>query len=210
MMNLAGPALRGRPLARAWFRTVTAAEFAGFAVPAAVGALTADAEPALAVGALLAAGALEGSMLGWGQAMVLGRALTGLSRRRWIWATAAAAVLAYIIGLAPSTFASSLASFPVWAVAATSAVLGTALLASIGTAQWLILRHHVARAGRWIVATALAWLVGLAVFLAFTMPLWQPGQALALTILIGLAGGLLMAATTSAVTGRALRRLLPE
>ena len=69
---------------------------------------------------------------------------------------------------------------------------------------------HVVRAGRWIVATALAWLAGLAVFLAFTMPLWQPGQALALTILIGLAGGLLMAATTAAVTGRALCRLLPR
>jgi hypothetical protein len=63
-------------------------------------------------------------------------------------------------------------------------LLGAALLASIGTAQWLILRRHVTGALRWVGTTALAWLVGLGVFLGFAMPLWQPGQPLALTIAI--------------------------
>jgi hypothetical protein len=40
------------------------------------------------------------------------------------------------------------------------------------------------------------------------MPLWQPGQPAALIISIGVAGGLLMAATTALLTGAALRRLL--
>jgi hypothetical protein len=40
------------------------------------------------------------------------------------------------------------------------------------------------------------------------MPLWQPGQATALIIGVGVAGGLLMAATTALLTGVALRRLL--
>jgi hypothetical protein len=57
-------------------------------------------------------------------------------------------------------------------------------------------------------ASALAWLAGLAAFLAFAMPLWQPGQRLAQVVAIGLAGGLLMAATMAAVTGFALVRLL--
>src|SRR4051812_7560177 len=70
-----------------------------------------------------------------------------------------------------------------------------------GTAQWLILRRHVRRAGRWILATAVAWTAGLAVFLGFTMPLWRPGQPAAAVIAVGLAGGLLMAATTSVTTG---------
>ncbi|WP_267909927.1 hypothetical protein [Nucisporomicrobium flavum] len=41
------------------------------------------------------------------------------------------------------------------------------------------------------------------------MPLWHPGQALILIIAIGTAGGLAMAATMAAVTGVAVRRLLP-
>lgn len=83
----------------------------------------------------------------------------------------------------------------------------TSLLASIGTAQWLILRRHVDRAAWWVVATALAWLAGLGVFFGISSPLWQQGQPVEVVILIGLGGGLLMAATSSVVTGLALRRL---
>jgi hypothetical protein len=46
------------------------------------------------------------------------------------------------------------------------------------------------------------------VFLGFAMPLWQPDQPLRLIIAISVAGGLLMAATTSLITGAVLRRLL--
>jgi hypothetical protein len=204
----ATPALRGSPLWSAWFRIVTASEFLGFAVPAVVGALTAGSAPAMAVPALLAAGAVEGTMLGWGQATVLRRALPDLKRARWIVATAAAAVLAYGIGVIPSSFGEALASWPTGLLVPVVGVLGTVLLLSIGTAQWLVLRHHIPSAGRWIAVTAVAWLVGLAVFMGFTMPLWQPGQPIAYTVLIGVAGGLLMAATTSAITGAGLRRLL--
>ncbi|MFG1643536.1 hypothetical protein ACGFMK_24850 [Amycolatopsis sp. NPDC049252] len=49
--------------------------------------------------------------------------------------------------------------------------------------------------------------LGLAVFLGVTTPLWRPGQHAFTTIAIGVLGGLLMAATTSAVTAVALRRL---
>jgi hypothetical protein len=58
-------------------------------------------------------------------------------------------------------------------------------------------RHHRARRP-----------VGLGVFLGFAMPLWQPGQPLVLTIVIGVGGGLLMAATGSLITGVTLRRVL--
>lgn len=204
----ARPLLSGGALVRRWFWTVTVAEFVGFAVPAVVGALTATAVPAVSLPAVLAAGAVEGGMLGWGQVNVLRRALPGMRRRPWIVATAAAAMLAYAIGLAPSTFAGSIESWPMVALVPGAAVLGGALLATIGTAQWSILRHHVRQAGRWIATTALAWLVGLAVFLGFSMPLWQPGQPLALVVGIGIVGGLLMAATTSLISGTALRWLL--
>ncbi|GAA3336395.1 hypothetical protein GCM10020358_08400 [Amorphoplanes nipponensis] len=200
--------LRGRALFRAWFPVVTAAEMLGFAVPALVGALTAASRAWVSVPALLLAGAVEGAVLGAGQAAVLSRAVPGLSRRRWVLATAGGAVVAYAIGLTPSTAADAISGWPPLLLATLGAGLGLALLATIGVAQWWVLRRHVPHAYRWIVATGLAWLAGLAVFLGFAMPLWQPGQPLALVLAIGVAGGLLMAAAMAAVTGAALRRLL--
>lgn len=195
-------------LFRRWFLIVTLAEFLGFSVPATIGALTADAPTALALPALLAAGAVEGAVLGAGQAAVLRRALPGISAARWVTATAGGAVLAYLVGLAPATWGAAITTWPPLPMIAALALLGCVLLGSIGTAQWLVLRHHLPRAARWIATTALAWLLGLAVFLVFATPLWQPGQPLALIVLIGVGGGLLMAATAAAVTGWALRRLL--
>ena len=186
---------------------VTAAEFTGFIAPAVVGAVTANQQAGTAVPALLAAGAVEGSMLGWGQATVLRRVLPDLSRPRWIAATAGGAVLAYLAGSAPSTAHDArLSPVPFILVVA---VAGVVLLLSLGGSQWFVLRHLVPRAGRWVAATAGAWMLGLVVFLGFTMPLWHAGQPLALIVLIGAAGGLLMAAVTSAVTGSALRWIVP-
>jgi hypothetical protein len=113
-----------------------------------------------------------------------------------------------LIGLSPSTFAATWSGWPPVLLAVVALVLGAALLASIGTAQWLILRRILDRTGRWIVATAIAWTAGLASFLVFAMPLWRPGQPMALIMAIGVAGGLLMAAVTSAITGHALRRMI--
>jgi hypothetical protein len=187
---------------------VTLAELLGFTVPAVVGALTAASSARVSVPALLLAGAVEGAVLGAGQAVVLRRALPGLSRRRWVGATAVGAVLAYAIGLTPSVAADPVAGWPPPLLAALGAVLAVALLATIGVALWWVLRRHVPAAHRWIPATGLAWLAGLTVFLAFATPLWQPGQPLGVVVAIGAAGGLLMAAAMAAVTGVALRRLL--
>jgi hypothetical protein len=199
--------LRGRRLAWTWFLLVTVAEFFGFAIPATAGALTAGSTAAVTLPVLFLAGAAEGAALGAGQALVLRRAVPAVNTRRWVTATAAAASFAYLVGLAPSTWAGRLRDWPPVVLWPVVTILGLALLFSIGFAQWLILRRHVARSARWIATTAGAWLLGLAVFLGVTMPLWQPGQSLPTTIAIGVLGGLLMAATTSAVTALAVRRL---
>ncbi|WP_329000913.1 hypothetical protein OHA18_41590 [Kribbella sp. NBC_00709] len=200
--------LRGRALVWRWFRTVTLAELLGFSVPALVGATVSNSRPAVALPALLLAGSVEGAMLGLGQAAVLRRALPELRTRTWIIATSLAAAFAYLLGLTPSMLANSISDWPIPLVVAGSVVLGLALLASIGAAQWLVLRNLVSGSSSWIATTALAWLAGLAIFLGFAMPLWQPGQPLILIIAIAIAGGFLMAATSSAITGTALRRLL--
>ncbi|BCY09411.1 hypothetical protein [Actinoplanes sp. L3-i22] len=189
----------------AWVATVTVAEFAGFAVPATAGALTAWSAAPVAAGTLLMAGAVEGMLLGWGQAVVLRRVLSGFPVRRWATVTAAAAVLAYGIGLLPSSFAGVWPHWPLALLIPVAVLLGLALLNSVGVAQWTVLRHLVPRPGRWVLASACGWLAGLTVFLAFTMPLWHPGQALGVVILIGVAGGLLMAGTMAAVTGVVVR-----
>lgn len=84
-----------------------------------------------------------------------------------------------------------------------AAVAGIAVLLSLGTAQWFVLRDHFPGAHLWVWANALAWGAGLLVFAAVTTPLWQPGRPPVLVALIGALGGLLMAA----VTGAALTRL---
>lgn len=200
--------LHGRRLRRRWIAVVTAGEFAGFSVPATVAAVTAQAPAAVTLPAVLAAGAVEGAVLGASQAIVLRRAVRGIRPWWWIGATGAAAVVAYAIGMLPSTLGERLTQVPPMLTAGAAAALPTVLLASIGFAQWLVLRQVVRRSAWWITITAAAWTAGLGLFLAFTMPLWHPGQPLAATIVIGIVGGLLMAATTAAITGEGLRRLL--
>ncbi|HEY2192302.1 MAG TPA: hypothetical protein VGH76_08375 [Actinomycetospora sp.] len=207
------PAPAAAPLWWTWFASVTVAEVVGFCVPLAVGALTADAGPAdagpaVAVPALLAAGAVEGAVLGAGQAVVLSRVLPRLRARDWVLATAAAAVLCYALGLLPSVAAGTWASWPPALLVVVTVALGAALFATMGTAQWWVLRHHVARAALWIPVTAVAWLVGLGAFLGLAMPWWNPGQPTTEVLAIGLVAAVVMAATVAAITGWAVVRLL--
>lgn len=184
---------------RLWVPVVTLAELLGFATPAVAGALTATASPLLSVPTVVAAGAVEGAMLGAGQAVVLRRVLTGFPVWRWITNTSIAAAVAYLLGMLPS-----LTPAPV----VTAAVVALPLLLAIGTAQWLVLRGRQPWALGWVVATAVGWLAGLAVFLLVATPLWAPGQPLLVTILVGLGASVLMAATVAVMTGLALRRFI--
>lgn len=203
------PALRGADLAWCWFLVVTVAEVVGFVAPAVVGALTADAATAVTLPALLMAGAVEGALLGAGQAAVLRHALPGLVPAAWIVATTLGAVVAYLLGLVPSLTAAVWTGRPLALLLPVAVVLGLVLLTSIGAAQWWLLRRLLDRAAWWIAATALAWLVGLSVFLTVATPLWRAGQPVWLTVLIGLGAAVLMAASMAAVTGVALARGLP-
>jgi hypothetical protein len=191
-----------------WFRNVTVGECAGFAMPAAVGAVTAHAVGAVSVPLLVLAGAVEGALLGWFQARVLRSVVDGFPVARWTAVTATATALAWAIGLTPSLAGSWLSGLPLWALVPLVAVGSVVLLVSIGTAQWTVLRGLVPDAGRWVWGTALAWLVAIGVFVAVTTPLWQPGQDVATIVLIGVLGGLLMATTVAALTGLLVVRVV--
>lgn len=195
---------------RAWIGSVTAGEFVGFCVPALVGALGWDAAPALVLPALVAAGALEGAVLGWSQARVLRRRLPGLSARRWVAGTAAAAALAWGIGLTPSAAHAVWAAWPTPVLALSASAAGAALLCSIGFAQWLELRRQVPRSGSWVLASAAAWCAGLLAFTGVSSPLWHEGQSVLLIAVIGAVGGLAMAVAMAVVTGFAMAHLLGD
>jgi hypothetical protein len=186
-----------------------AREAAGFCAPALAGGFSAAAglSNGATGAALLAAGAVDGYALGAAQSWALRTAVPDLPGRAFAAATAVAAVLAYAIGLAPSTLGERIRDVPL-AVAVPVAVLGgIALLASIGTAQWLVLRHAGYDVRWWIATTAGGWLAGLTVFTAVATPLWRPGQPAPLIVAIGILAGVLMAATVAATTGFAALRL---
>jgi hypothetical protein len=197
------------PLWRRWTLATTLGETAGFCAPAVAGGLAATAgwSTAATVVALLLAGAVEGYALGAAQAWALRTAVSALSGRAFAAATAAAAVLAYAIALAPSTLGDAIRELPLVVTVPAAATGGLALLASIGTAQWLVLRRAGLDVPWWIATTAGGWLAGLTVFMAVVTPLWQPGQPVPVVVAIGVFAGVLMAATVAATTGLAVLRL---
>ncbi|MBG0816610.1 hypothetical protein [Planomonospora sp. ID82291] len=199
-----GPGAGGaRGLWRRWFLATLAGEIAGFALPAVVAALvvgSARLGPLAQVFLLVLAGAGEGALLGLGQAYALRGALPSVPTRTWVRATAAGATVAWTIGSVPVLLGEGLTAVP-WPLLA---VMGPALLVSMGLFQWRVLRGRVAGAWRWIVASTGGWCMGLAAFGLVTTPLWQPGQSPPLVVLIGMLGAVAMAATVAAVTGTTL------
>lgn len=185
-----------------WLLWVTAGEFAGFLVPTVVAALTSSGP------LLVLAGVVEGMVLGGAQCLVLRRVIPRVNVRDWIGVTALAAGLAWAIALFAVHNEEPLRSLPPAVLLPLAAIAGIGVVLSIGVGQWFVLRRHVDRAFRWVWLTGAAWCAGLLVFATFTSPLWRLGQPTVLVILIGAAGGLLMAATMAFITGAALAYLL--
>jgi hypothetical protein len=190
---------------RRWFLATTAGEFLGFAGPAVLGAFAFDLPLPAETAVLVAAGCVEGAVLGLAQGLVMHRAHPAISVARWSAATAVGGGAAWLTAMGGVALIQSTVG-DVLRVAAL-AVLGVVLLLTIGVAQWWLLRAVAPAAWRWIPATAAAWIAGLLVFTGVTTPLWQPGQPVGLIVAIGVLGGLVMAATMAAVTGWAFVRV---
>jgi len=200
-----------RALRRRWLAATFLGETLGFLVPVLAVVLGVNSWNAGArFLALVLAGAGEGAVLGAAQTRVLRRVLPAFPSTAWTLRTAGAAGLAWAIGLAPSSSADIWQAWPPAVGVGVAVGAGLVLLLSIGTAQWTVLRRHVPAAARWIGWTAVAWLAGLTVFLLVATPLWQPGQQVWLSALIGALAGSLMALTMAAVTGRGLVHLLDD
>jgi hypothetical protein len=200
--------IRDDPRYRRWVVATTCGELAGFTIPAIVGATATGAGIGQSASTVLLvlAGVGEGTILGWAQSQVLRRELPELRTGDWIRATAAGAAAAWTIGMLPSTFHAQLLGLWPPMLIALGTLTGVLLLASIGFAQWLVLRRHVEGSGSWIVANALAWIAGLAVvFAALGI---APGDSPVLIAAFGVVGGLGMGLTVALITGLFLVRLL--
>lgn len=147
------------PWKRDWLKACTVGELVGFVPPAITGAVlvAVDAPELLLVAGLVAAGALEGLVLGWAQSRVLLWLIPGISG--WEAATAIAAGLAWLAGMGGSSLVGAvgaralLVALPGW-------IIG---LLAMGVLQSLRLRRVVADATSWIPATTVAWLTGVAI-----------------------------------------------
>jgi hypothetical protein len=179
-------------------------------------ALTGVAAALVAFAAAVASGLIEATLVGLAQHWAMGPWFPAITRRSWWLATAAGALLAYVLGYLPSTIinlmqASDAAAAPVSeppqaVVLLLAAGMGAVTGAILSAAQVLALRTSVPRAGWWIPANMLAWAVGLPiVFAAIDLAFAQP--ALWRSVMV-MAGALLgMGAVVGAINGLALVRL---
>lgn len=181
-----------------WVLANASAEFVGLTSTLAMAAgtfavndrVTVLVALSMALGVAVLGAAVEGLAVGTAQWLVLRRALPLLPWRSWALATAAGALVAWLLGMLPSTLLSAAGA----AQAATSgaastpsaaepslalqlllaAGMGAVLGPVLGVPQWLVLRRFVERAGWWVLANVMAWMAGMPmVFLA--TGLIQPG-----------------------------------
>ena len=138
--------------------------------------LLVQAEPALGAVAptilgVLAATAIEGSLVGTAQWLVLRRPLPKLHWYVWVGATALGAGIAWTLGMLPSTVlfagpeSTTAAPGPMsdLVIYALAAALGLAAGATLSIPQGWVLRQYVPKASWWVLANALAWMLGMVV-----------------------------------------------
>jgi len=121
--------------------------------------------------AVLAGTFIEGMVVGTAQWLVLRRPINSIRWRVWVLATALGAFVAWTLGMIPSSFmfagadsggaaSAQMSDLMVYTLAA---VMGFVLGSILGVPQWLVLRHHLPKAGWWVLANALAWMVGMVI-----------------------------------------------
>ena len=201
----AQPGLRLAGLRLRWTVAFVAGELVGFIPPAVTGAVLGSlgvGDVALVAGLVLA-GVLEGAAIGAAQAWVLRGVLPALPFGHWVLATALGATLAWLAGMGGVALVQAVGP-AAWVVVGPAMVVG---LFAMGTLQWLVLRRHVPRSGRWVPVTSGAWLLGVMIpvaALSLAPDSWPPAALMVLGVLAAVA----MGATVGLLTGGTLVRLL--
>lgn len=174
----------------------------------------------LALGVALAGAAVEGTVVGGAQALVIRRAIPAFKPWHWIRATMIGAFAAWALGMLPSTIIASITASGVAASSGGSpadlaltdqlvlaAFMGAALGPFLGVPQWLELKEYVEHAGYWVWANCAAWAVGMpVVFLGMqVVGTGTPMSAVVAVLAVSLLAG---GAAVGAIHGVVLVRLL--
>ncbi len=152
----------------------------------------------------VSSGPIEATLVGLAQHWAMRPWFPALTRRQWWLAALVGALLGYVLGWLPPTLINlgeqsgplgqaPMAEPPQAAVLLLAAGLGAAAGAVLSFAQWLALRKSASRAGLWIPANMLAWMVGMPLIF-WGIDASQKGQPLPVALLI-MAGVLLLAGT---------------
>lgn len=136
--------------------------------------------------AVLAGTFIEGTVVGTAQWLVLRRPIKDIRWRVWVIATAIGAFVAWTLAMIFITFMSTGANSGGAAPAqmsdlmiyALAAVMGFVLGPILGVPQWLVLRRHLPKAGWWVLANALAWMVGMVIVFVGTNFIPPEGMSL--------------------------------
>lgn len=173
-----------------------------------------------AVAAVLLGILLEGVLVGIAQSRVIRASFPSITAQGWITATMVGAGAAWVLGMVPSTVAALLSTGSAAGAAppaqptalvqyGLALLLGAVTGPVLGMGQWFVLRRHVARAGRWIGANAVAWGLGMAlIFFGMDQLPWERGGIPLVLGVYGVCGaaGLLV----GAIHGWVLRDLLRQ
>jgi hypothetical protein len=194
-------------LLKTWIFTTTVGETLGFAVAAAIGGLlaTTSAGTATVYITMVCAGAIEGALLGAGQALALRRSGAGIPTAPWILRTSLAAAVAWSIGMLPSTLAPLDWNDPV--VMAVLVVGALVLLSSIPLAQVGLLRRAARPAWPWVPLNLAAWALGIS-WTMLPSPFVDASTPPALIFAVYCLTGLMMALTVALVTGLGLKTVV--
>ena len=150
----------------------------------------------------------EGAVLASFQFPILRELFPSLDRSRWITHTGIAAASAWALGMLAPTL-DDLVGLSAGLQIAISIPASVLILCSIGFVQARLLRGHIARPRRWLIANVVGWLGGLP--WTFVLPMLVPDDAPMIWFAAAFAiGGVLMGATTGAITGVWLVRFRRE
>ena len=132
-------------------------------------------------------GTIEATVVGLTQFWAMHPWFPKITRREWWMGTLGGALLAYGLGYLPSTLISlgeqspstaPIVEPPPWITLLLAAGMGAMAGAVLSFAQWLVLRKSVRRAGLWIPANMLAWLLGMPIIFWGIDLVFQVGQVL--------------------------------
>jgi hypothetical protein len=205
---------KSRTLWEWWVGVMAIAEIIGLGIILIASVLINELGMQSAIAVLHLVGLLEGIVLGVAQWLVLHRYVKHI--KAWVFVTAIAAMIAWLIGLQISTlmvFSSILDTTSTEAMKTQTLLKGVFLLGAwvggvLGFAQWFVLRSHIHRVILWIGANAIAWALGL-VGAFLMLNVMNPTNHFSLkTAFAATATGLTMGAIVGAITGIALIWLL--